>query len=224
MLEQPRAVPCHIMGGSFGNVGVGVGVKGNRWMDPPFGLPRFHTRAHSPPRPRLLPHSSRLQASRQEHAALEIHPAPLLRHVLPRRDAHNLHPARVFQPVQQLGRDQEILTPRRARPLLRPRVPGQRRRGVRPARDRHHALVHQPFVARVHPLVDLVHHPERAARQRLEGHQVEDRRHRPLAAGLPVRVQDRQRFRFAVGTTVSDEQSRTPGKAHGRGGTRLTET
>lgn len=43
-----------------------------------------------------------------------------------------------------------------------------------PTRDIHHSLMHQPFVARVHALVDLVDDAEGGTGQSLEGHEVED--------------------------------------------------
>ena len=57
-------------------------------------------------------------------------------------------------------------------------------------------IVYIPFVARVHALVDLVNQSERRAGQTLQGHEVEDCRDGTLATGLPVVVEDGERFGF----------------------------
>lgn len=66
------------------------------------------------------------------------------------------------------------------------------------AGDVNHAGVDHALVARVHALVDLVDDAERRTCEGLQRHEVEDCGHSPLAAGLPVRVQNGEGFRFAA--------------------------
>ncbi len=87
-------------------------------------------------------------------------------------NAQHAHPTIIFEAVQQLGRDEEVL------------------RSMFLAGDVDHAGVNHALVARVHALVDLVDDAEGGPRQGLQSHEVEDCRHGPLAAGLPVRVED----------------------------------
>ncbi len=112
--------------------------------------------------------------------AAEVEAAALAGDVLARGDAEDAHALVVAQAGEQLGRDEEVL----ARVLA--------------AGDLDHALVHHALVARVHALVDLVDDAERRLRHRLQRHQVEDRRHRPLPARLPVLVQLLERLVLAV--------------------------
>lgn len=58
--------------------------------------------------------------------------------------------------------------------------------------------MHDPLVAWIHALVDLVDHAERGTRERLQRHQIEDGRDGALAAGLTVRVEDREGLVFSV--------------------------
>lgn len=100
--------------------------------------------------------------------------------------------------MQQFRRDKEVLA---ARPLPGTRLglvaiilvgviggDGEGGTNVGAARDADHAFVYEPFVAGVHALIDFVHDAKGAARQRLEGHEVEDGGDGPLAPGLPVGI------------------------------------
>ena len=67
-----------------------------------------------------------------------------------------------------------------------------------PARDADHSFVDEAFVAGIHALVDLVDDAEGGASQGLQGHEVEDCADGAFAAGLAVRVEGCQGFRFSV--------------------------
>lgn len=67
-------------------------------------------------------------------------------------DAEDAHAGVVAEAGEEFGGDEEVLA------------------GVLAAGDLDHALVHHALVARVHALVDLVHHPERRLRHRLQRH------------------------------------------------------
>lgn len=64
-------------------------------------------------------------------------------------------------------------------------------------RNTHETRMHEPLVARVHALVDFVDDAEGAAREGLEGHEVEDGGDGAFAAGLAVRVEEGEGFGFS---------------------------
>lgn len=94
--------------------------------------------------------------------------------------AEDAHALVVAETREQLGGDEEVL------------------RGVLAAGDLDHTLVHHALVARVHALVDLVDDAERRLRHALQRHQVEDGRHGPLPARLPVLVELLERLVLSV--------------------------
>mmetsp|Transcript_23777 Transcript_23777/g.45214 ORF Transcript_23777/g.45214 Transcript_23777/m.45214 type:complete len:362 (+) Transcript_23777:176-1261(+) len=108
--------------------------------------------------------------------------SPSTSNIVDARAIHNAqygHFWRVLQLRQQLGSQQEAL------------------RGVWSACSLHHLCEHLALVDGVHALVDLVHHPEGALGELLEGDEVQHGADRPLTAALPVAAQQLQRLLLA---------------------------
>lgn len=104
----------------------------------------------------------------------------ILWHILATGDTQNPHPLIIFQSCEKLRCDEEVLA------------------GVFLASNLHHAFVHHALIPWIHALVDLIHDSERCSGQCLQGHQVEDGRHRALATRLPVGIEKLQGFIFSV--------------------------
>ena len=87
---------------------------------------------------------------------LEVQLVVLVRHMLAARDTVDLHLRVKLQVIEQLRRDEEVLTCTLA------------------ACDIDHAFVYHAFVTGIHALIDLVHDAERRASEILESHEIED--------------------------------------------------
>ncbi len=77
-------------------------------------------------------------------------------HVFTARDAMDLHARMKLETVQQLRGDQEVLTAACVGAVIASPVVA--------AGDIDHAFVHDALVARIHPLIDLIHDPEGCSR------------------------------------------------------------
>jgi len=100
--------------------------------------------------------------------------------MLSARDAVHFHSRIVSETGEELWRNQEVLT------------------SVLFASDIDHALMNHTLVSGVHSLVDLVHNTEGGACKRLEGHEVEDGRYRPLTTRLAMFIEDLQSLAFPM--------------------------
>ena len=117
-----------------------------------------------------IPSASRLQRERLLRQHLEVQLSMIRGHILSTGNAMDLHVRMIFETIEQLRSDQEVLT------------------CVLGASDVHHARVDEALVARIHPLVDLVDDSEWSTSQRLQSHQIEDGADGSLATRLSMRV------------------------------------
>jgi hypothetical protein len=122
----------------------------------------------------------------------------ILRHIFARSNAVDGHLGVELKAAEKFGRDEEVLAPASA-----VFTGGGAGNGDQACVDEAGVYVScvvsfgawerergdQPFVARVHALVDLVDESERCTGETLQSHEIEDGRNSALAAGLTVVVE-----------------------------------